>query len=126
MRSLEVAAKAAGVSEDQLQAQAAVQIAEVAAALCPVGKQFVVLIGPGNNGRDAFLAGRLLAQRGRSVAYVLGPRHAIGQAELRSLEPPLEVFRVHEAGDDTGMLEQELQKSLVAIDGLLGIGVRGP
>ena len=125
MRSLEKAAFDAGISEAQLQANAAGGVAAVAEQLAPDGMTIVVLVGPGNNGRDAFLAGRLLARGGRRVSYYLGPRHAIASAELAALEPPGEEVRQHAGEADLEVLRGMLAGAGLAIDGLLGIGVRG-
>lgn len=50
MRALEAQAFASGITEDQLQARAAAEVARVAGPLAPVGGRVVVLVGPGNNG----------------------------------------------------------------------------
>jgi NAD(P)H-hydrate epimerase len=126
MRSLEAAAFASAISEDELQANAAHQIALVAAQVAPSAGRVAVLVGPGNNGRDAFLAGRLLAQRGRRVHFYLGPRNAIRPEELARLRAPLERARLHSSDSDLAALAAELGRAAIAIDGLLGIGVHGP
>jgi NAD(P)H-hydrate epimerase len=128
MRALEAAATAQGVSEEALQRRAAGEIAIVSARFAPDTTRVVVLIGPGNNGRDAFLAGRLLAGRGRRVFYYLGPRHAIQANELAALRSPHERVVQHrdDGPNDLTELRAELARASVALDGLLGIGLRGP
>lgn len=126
MRALEAAAFAAGTSEDRLQARAAAEIAGVAAEVAPRTSPAVILVGPGNNGRDAFLAGRRLAAAGREVSYYLGPRHAVREAELAALRPPLEAVLLHRQEPDLELLRTRLGRAGLAIDGLLGIGLRGP
>jgi NAD(P)H-hydrate epimerase len=126
MRNLEAAAFIAGIPEDQLQAKAAAEIAQVAARAAPRSGPVVVLVGPGNNGRDAFLAGRLLARDGRRVFYYLAPQHAISTDELTALAAPHEAARMHDGEADLAVLSEELRLASVALDGLLGIGVRGP
>jgi hydroxyethylthiazole kinase-like uncharacterized protein yjeF len=126
MRALEASAAAAGITEGRLQANAASQIALVASEIAPSAASVVVLVGPGNNGRDAFLAGRLLARDGRRIVYYLTPRHAIAESELADLEAPGESCRQHAAEQDVEFLRTALAQAGVALDGLLGIGVRGP
>ena len=126
MRRLEAAAFASGISEGELQANAAAQIAGQAAQMLPPGALAVVLAGPGNNGRDAFLAGRILAGNSRRVFYYLGPRHAVLPEELAALDPAVEQARVHGDESDLVVLRDRLTGADLAIDGLLGIGVRGP
>jgi NAD(P)H-hydrate epimerase len=126
MRALEAGAAAAGISEQQLQANAASEIALVAGRIAPDTTRVVVLVGPGNNGRDAFLAGRLLAERGRRVFYYLSPRHSIAPDELDSLQAPSERAQLHQGEADLEILKSELGLASAAIDGLLGIGVHGP
>ena len=126
MRALEQRAFEAGLSETTLQHNAAAAVALTAERADPARGTAVVLIGPGNNGRDAFLAGRLLAAAGREVVYVLGPRHAVAEVELGGLDPVREcAFQVSNA-DEVWRLRQELARASLVLDGLLGIGVRGP
>lgn len=126
MRALEAAAFQAGISEDRLQANAAEQIARVAASLAPPGGRVVVLVGPGNNGRDAFLAGQRLAARERLVFSYLGPRHAIRAEELAALGAEGQRWRIHAGQDSLDHLRAELGQARLVIDGLVGIGARGP
>jgi NAD(P)H-hydrate epimerase len=124
MRHLEASAFAAGVPESALQARAAAEIAGVVGSMAPTGAPLVVVVGPGNNGRDAFLAGRLLASRGYSIRYHLGPRHAIATEELEQLEPGLEaVVDCGAAGLE--LFSTDLGQAAIVVDGVLGIGARG-
>jgi ADP-dependent NAD(P)H-hydrate dehydratase / NAD(P)H-hydrate epimerase len=77
------------------------------------GARVLLLVGPGDNGGDALFAGAELARRGVFVRAVLAdPQrvHASGLAALRL------------AGGSIGMHQQP---DLI-IDGLVGIGARGP
>ncbi|MCC7103820.1 MAG: NAD(P)H-hydrate dehydratase [Chloroflexi bacterium] len=125
MRALEAAAMAAGAPEEALQARAARQIADLAARLRPAGR-VVVLAGPGNNGRDAVLAGIRLADAGREVAIFLGPRNAILEEELLHVAAVAFPARVCRDEADFESLRSHLDVATLAIDGLLGIGVHGP
>jgi len=62
---------ASGIAGIDLMEQAGRAVAEVVAARHPPGSQVVVVAGPGNNGGDGFVAGRLLAGWGRRVRLLL-------------------------------------------------------
>ena len=126
MRALEATAFASGIPEAQLQANAASAVARRAAELAPPGASIVVVIGPGNNGRDAFLAGRILSRQGRRIFNFLAPRHAIESGELLDGSGRSPRSMVFETDASVRLLEQELLSATLCIDGLLGIGVRGP
>src|SRR3954452_7780196 len=124
MRAAEAGAIAAGVSEAQLQARAGVLVASYAQALQPEGP-IVVLIGAGNNGRDAWVAAGELARAGRQVRLCLMPRHAIAESELASVAAAGGQVALHAGADKLDGLGEWLGDATVAIDGLLGIGARG-
>lgn len=85
MRQLEAAAFAQGVSEAELQDRAARAIAQTVRGRVPEGEHVVLLVGPGNNGRDAYVAARYLAAAGIHCRLYLGPRHAVTADELALL-----------------------------------------
>jgi NAD(P)H-hydrate epimerase len=129
MRALEAAAVAAGTSERELQRRAALQLTALAQLMDTGlrGLLVTVLVGPGNNGRDAMLTGAHLARRGYRVALYLGPRHAVEAAELSELERIGAQIAQHAERDDGGLnaLASWLDGSWLAVDGLLGVGSRG-
>jgi hydroxyethylthiazole kinase-like uncharacterized protein yjeF len=122
MRALEAAAFAAGISETLLQERAATAVAEEVEALLRPEGSVVVLVGYGNNGRDAAIAARFLAQRRAPVVAFLAPRHAIRGDELDALR--LLGVRVA-AIDQTAELEEALRQAWIALDALVGIGASG-
>lgn len=125
MRALERAAMADGTTEADLQGRAAARIAVLAQRLRPDGT-VVVVAGPGNNGRDAVLAGWRLAEAGRAVSIFLGPRHAVEDAELGRLAAATRELRVCRDSNDLIALRAAIGTASLVLDGLLGIGVRGP
>jgi ADP-dependent NAD(P)H-hydrate dehydratase / NAD(P)H-hydrate epimerase len=65
-RAIEHAALA-GVAEGALMQRAGLAVARLALALAPRAQQFVVWVGPGNNGGDALMAAEHLQQLGLAV-----------------------------------------------------------
>src|SRR5712691_3358684 len=78
---LAIAGGTAGIS---LMESAGRAVADRVAANHRAGASVVVVAGPGNNGGDGFVAGRLLAERGYAVRLLLvGPRDRLkGDAAL--------------------------------------------
>lgn len=66
MRAAEAAAFASGVSQDALMERAGTAVAQQVQRIA-LGRPILVLAGPGNNGGDAFVTARLLAQWGNDV-----------------------------------------------------------
>ncbi len=136
MRALEAAAMAAGTHERVLQERAGLAVADVIEEeLAEAGRpnrrppRIVVLVGSGNNGRDGAVAGRRLAARGCDVQVWYGSRCPLSDQEQRDMRAEGirfgrydETFAVH-AG---GFLAAAVDAADVVIDGLLGVGIRGP
>jgi ADP-dependent NAD(P)H-hydrate dehydratase / NAD(P)H-hydrate epimerase len=78
---------AAGVPGIVLMERAGAAVAAEAARLAPSAGRIAVLCGPGGNGGDGFVAGRLLAQRGYRVSLgLLGAKEAMrGDAALAAV-----------------------------------------
>jgi hydroxyethylthiazole kinase-like uncharacterized protein yjeF len=123
MRALEAAAFATGISEAGLQEAAGRAVAEDVAALVRPGQAVVVLVGPGNNGRDGAVAARHLSQAGATVHLLLGPHHAVRDDEVTLVRAA--GVRVRDVGHSSD-LDDALANVRVAVDGLTGIGARGP
>jgi len=124
MRALEAAAFAAGVSEEQLQLRAARAVAEIVARRAPPGEA-VALVGPGNNGRDAYLAVRNLLPLGWQGGVYLTPHSAVAEEELRGFARAGGRLSWHSDSSGGLALEASLTHATVVLDGLLGIGARG-
>jgi len=122
MRQLEAAAFAAGISENELQAQAATVVADEVVRLAGLGDRVVVFVGHGNNGRDGGLAALRLARLQRAVEVVLAPRHALSAEEVESLRS-LGVDIVHSGEQEA--VGPRLRTAVVAVDALAGIGTHG-
>ena len=100
-----------------LMARAARAIAVTASQLLgfSYGARVLLLVGAGDNGADALYAGAELARRGTAVRAVLG--------SSKASEPALAAFRA--AGGRVVELAAAGPADLM-IDGLVGIGARGP
>lgn len=126
MRSLEQAAVAGGASLDELMEQAGLAVAqEVWLTLGIVaGRRVLVLAGPGNNGGDALVAARHLAEWEADVAvYLTSARHDARVEAVREDGAP-----VFAAPDDTGYasLQEALGGAELVVDGILGTGRARP
>lgn len=123
MRDLEQATFAAGTSEDELQRRAGAAVAGAVLDLHPKPGRVIALVGTGNNGRDAWIAASCLHGEGWGAALYLCPGHAIEADEIETfLNLGGSVTRHDPAG---APVERALESAEVALDGLLGIGVRG-
>lgn len=117
MREAEEAAGARGTSERVLMERAGSGLAELVAEQFPRPGWLVLFVGAGHNGGDAFVAARHLRLRG----WQLSVRMTCAPERLRPLAR--EMFESVSGGlsprwPDSGRL--------VLLDGLLGIGARGP
>lgn len=125
MRALEQATFAAGTSEAELQARAGRAVALAVLELCPDGRSVAALVGPGNNGRDAWIAATTLLERSWAAALYLTPRHAVTAAELRAFVDAGGSLIWHTDVDPDLAVRAAVSRCDVVIDGLLGIGSRG-
>lgn len=129
MRAIEQEADAAGLSYTQMMNNAGRALADRVLTLLAgrPAARIAVLVGPGNNGGDALVGGRLIAaESDHQVSFYLSkPRDdsdpnfaAVRQAELF----------VADASNDQRhrVLKNLIASSDVIIDGLLGIGLRLP
>jgi len=126
MRALEAAAVAAGTVEVELQERAGRAVADAISGRVERGVRVGALAGAGNNGRDAVVAARYLAARGHAVAVWVWPTHALSGAELAQLRGMDVSVRRLDSHDSLAALGASLGSDAVVIDGLLGVGTRGP
>lgn len=128
MRGIERAADAAGLTYDQMMANAGKAVAD--AVLEWVGdlggKKVLVLAGTGNNGGDGLVAGDLLAEAGAQVSVYLIKSRAEDDphvAKLRERE-----LLIAEAGQDQRwrVLRLQVGAADVILDAVLGTGFRLP
>ena len=122
MRGLEERAAAAGAPADALMEQAGLAVAQE--AWMQLGsledRRIVVLVGPGNNGGDALVAARHLAEWGAQVrCYALRPR---GDAHWRAAIEAGAACGAVEEDEDFAALDALFAGAEMVIDGLLGTG----
>jgi hydroxyethylthiazole kinase-like uncharacterized protein yjeF len=114
MREAEEAAFASGVSQAELMERAGVAVAVQVARLAG-RRPILVLAGPGNNGGDAWVVARWLAERCYDVTVAELPGNA---------GPVASQMRARWAGEVTALADA--QPRAVLVDGLFGIGITRP
>lgn len=123
MRALEEAAFRAGWTEERLMDLAGERLAHALAAHFPKPGRAIACIGKGHNGGDALVALRLLRDR---FGWEVGLRAAFSPEEVA----PLTGKKWSQAGAVELLHEPpsvpDSSRPLVLLDGLLGIGARGP
>jgi ADP-dependent NAD(P)H-hydrate dehydratase / NAD(P)H-hydrate epimerase len=106
----------AGTPGITLMERAGLAVADEAAKLTKSRGRIVVLCGPGGNGGDGFVAGRLLATRGYAVELgLLGPRKALKG------DPAVAAARYEGPVHDASALD--LRQADCVIDALFGAGL---
>ena len=103
-----------------LMAQAGLALAKLALAVTPACRQVWIAAGPGNNGGDGLVAGRLLHQQGWSVRISL-----VGAPDQRPADAAWALQQAQQAGVtiETGLAGPAPGTGL-CIDALLGLGNR--
>jgi len=136
MRGADRRAQRTGVTGRQLMEEAGFAVAVAARAVLnsidrASSGRVLVLAGPGNNGGDAFVAARYLADAGISSVVVLAatgesPNTADATANWDALDGNPRVERIHAAsGHEVSLFLNGIERAALVIDGLLGTGVRG-
>jgi len=132
MRQAEQAAVEAGATWEGLMDRAGRAVADqVLARLGKSGgaedRRVLALVGPGNNGGDALVAGRYLVEAGLSVQAYLWNRPADQSDPLIEVAAGGGVRMIlAEEDKDLRVLQQQLKQVDVVIDGLLGMGLLRP
>ena len=134
MSSIEQASADAGVSLDELMENAGLAVAEYVeeSFFDPdhgsglFGRRIVILIGPGNNGADGFVAGRHLAREGAAVTAVLCAKRKTPDPKRRLAEEA--GVSILDGTTDSGgeTLTQKLATTDLVIDAVLGTGASRP
>ncbi|MGB9724350.1 MAG: NAD(P)H-hydrate dehydratase [Chloroflexia bacterium] len=128
MRLAEQAAVERGDTWEGLMERAGQAVArEVLARVKKTARRVLLLVGPGNNGGDALVAGRHLRESGLSVVAYLWNRGG-GPAD-RLVEALTECggeAMWAEADEGLQALHRELGQADVVVDGLLGMGLTRP
>ncbi|HEY1011205.1 MAG TPA: NAD(P)H-hydrate epimerase, partial [Herpetosiphonaceae bacterium] len=130
MRELEARSVAEGATWAGLMAQAGRGVADHVIRFLggsAAGRRALALVGPGNNGGDALVAARHLAEAGAAVALYVWKRRPDESdwswQAVRALGPEV----VYAADDpDAAALRGLLAAADLALDGLLGVGVNRP
>lgn len=128
MRAIERTADAGGHSYAQMMDRAGEVVAQAIAERFATldAKRVCILIGPGNNGGDGLVAGRLLADRGAQVSFYLvkpRPESDSNLAAVRKMQ-----LLVAVAGEDQRwrVLKNLLATAEIVVDAVLGTGFRLP
>ncbi len=128
MRALEINSEYYGVSRLQLMETAGRNVAyEIASRFKPKKTKVVIFCGSGGNGGDGFVAARHLTCLGFKVEVILATRASnISDESARSnwlaLQPLRNTLKIREVYDSTLIPNV---KAEVAVDALLGVGLKG-
>jgi ADP-dependent NAD(P)H-hydrate dehydratase / NAD(P)H-hydrate epimerase len=110
---------AGGTAGIDLMERAGRAVADAVAARHAIGSRVVVLAGPGNNGGDGFVAGRILAQRGFRTQLLLA-------GELGRLKGDAAVAAKKWKGTIESAQPNAIGDADVVIDALFGAGLDRP
>lgn len=127
MRAAEEAAVFAGSDWAVLMERAGTGVAQAALAyVTPLaGRTVLALVGPGNNGGDALVTARHLADAGAQVTLYCWRRNRVDDNLLACRARGIR--ELHAADDvDGALLTAALAEATLVVDGLLGTGARPP
>jgi len=124
---LDTVAASLGIDTERLMEHAGWQVARCATDLVPPGSGIAVVAGPGNNGGDGVVAGRLLASWGYPVNIVVfAEPEKITTAMAQRLRTAGNCGAKTEVAHQAGVVAEALDSCELAIDALLGSGMSGP
>lgn len=112
-----------GVPQETLMENAGRSAAMVLNRLFPRG-QVTALVGTGNNGGDALVLLRNLAAWGRPVTAILVGERELEEGLLHGWG--IRTFLDRDFEGSTNLLDGELARAEVLVDGILGTGISGP
>lgn len=122
MKALEERAFADGVSADALMEEAGLRIALAVRQFFPRPGKCIAVFGKGNNGGDALVAARHLAGWGWEVRLVAAfPDSGWGKLTAKNFVAARDCRRA-----EADLLQSATGRPLIVLDGLLGIGAKGP
>jgi hydroxyethylthiazole kinase-like uncharacterized protein yjeF len=124
MRQIDRSADAMGITTDTLMENAGRLVAEETKNLINdiMCKDFLILVGPGNNGGDGLVAARYLKDWGANVyLYLCSPRPPDDKNLALAQERNIPVF-TPEQDTDLNKLSKLLSSSSVVIDAIFGTG----
>ncbi len=128
MRALEINSEYYGVSRLQLMETAGRNVAqEIASRFKPKKTKVAIFCGLGGNGGDGFVAARHLTCQGFKVEVVLAGKASniadeSAQINWTALQPLKNTLKIHQVYDSTLIPDV---KAEVAVDALLGVGLKG-
>ncbi len=128
MRKIEKAADSAGLSYSQMMENAGAVVADEIKKLSGSvsGKRIVLLVGSGNNGGDALVAGHYLAEAGAFVSGYLIKELPENDPNLKRLNGRGLLMAVADQDQRSRVLSNQIQSADIIVDGILGTGFRLP
>jgi NAD(P)H-hydrate epimerase len=90
------------------------------------GKRIVLLVGSGNNGGDALVAGHYLAENGALVSGYLVKELSEDDPNLKRLTGRGLLMAVADQDQRARVLSNQIQSADIIVDGILGTGFRLP
>jgi NAD(P)H-hydrate epimerase len=128
MRQIEKAADKSGLSYAQMMENAGAAVADEIEKLAGSisGKRIVLLVGSGNNGGDALVAGHYLAETGAIVSGYLIKELPEDDPNLKRLTERGLLMAVANQDQRARVLSNQIQSADIIVDGILGTGFRLP
>jgi hydroxyethylthiazole kinase-like uncharacterized protein yjeF len=129
MRQIEAAADAAGLSYDSMMQNAGAAVARRAQSILAAQPEawVTVLVGPGNNGGDGLVAGRLIAlDKNIQVRFYLLKHREDADANFKAVQDAGLFVAYAEDDRDFRVLRNMVASANLVLDALFGIGVRLP